>query len=137
MTTRSLIAAAALCLTLLACMGGQDATEGADAGPVPLSEPWQELDLPIEEGAVYMSDARKLSAGYTGRSVLETTEAWFGAAQRSGFVATGPEADGALDDELNHGIFASGEEELTITVMQGVEQVLVVATLAPRELEEG
>jgi hypothetical protein len=133
MRVRTALATALLSMSLLACMGGDE--ELTAIGPVELTEPWAEMQLPAEEGVVQMSDARKLSVGYTGKSVLEVTETWYNAVQRVGFVQTAIEADGTMDDDLNHGRFADAERQLTVTVTKGAEQVVVILTLSPRILD--
>ena len=115
------------CLSGLACLGGDDQAT-APLGPVEVTEPWADMGLPVEEGFVSMSDARTLSVRFTGKTVEELTGQWYQSVERTGYVRTAPEADGKLDDDLNHGIFNDAESQVTVAVVQGVEDVVVILT---------
>ena len=131
MTRQTATAILFLGLSSLACLGGDDEAK-APLGPIEVTEPWADMGLPVEEGFVSMSDGRTISVRFTGKTVEELTGMWYQAVERTGFVRTATEIDGRLDDELNHGVFQDAETQLTVSVVQGIEDTLVILTRSAR-----
>jgi hypothetical protein len=133
MHRRTVVALVTLCTSLLACMGGDDVSSPTD--PVPLVDPWAQMQLPVDGGVIQASDAHLMSVSFPGGTVPELTQSWYDAFSRVGFVQAGQEEDGRMDDELNRTTFLDAERELDVSVMMGEQSVIVVATLEPRKLE--
>ena len=130
---RTVVALVTLSISLFACMGDDSVSSPTD--PVPLVDPWAQMQLPVEAGLIQASDAHLMSVSFPGGNVAELTQTWYDAFGRVGFVQAGQEEDGRMDDDLNRTTFLDAERELDVSVMMGAQSVIVVATLEPRKLE--